>query len=77
MAQIHLCLECMLLIEGHLECSIENLQDLFAYAYKEFVSAQSPLQDYTELCSRIFTLMMPLPNKLVNELNKMYVDSIL
>ncbi|KAL6425229.1 hypothetical protein ACFW04_009462 [Cataglyphis niger] len=71
LAQIHLCLECMLLIERHLECSIENLQDLFAYAYKEFVSAHSPLQDYTELCSRIFTLMMPLPNKLVNELNKM------
>ncbi|KAM0737244.1 Protein zwilch-like protein [Formica fusca] len=71
LAQIHLCLECMLLIEGNLECSIESLQDLFAYAYKEFVSAQSPLQNYTELCSQIFTLMMPLPNKLVNELNKM------
>ncbi|XP_072745144.1 protein zwilch homolog [Anoplolepis gracilipes] len=71
LAQIHICLECMLLIEEHLECPIENLQSLFAYAYKEFVSAQSPLQNYTELCSRIFTLTMPLPNKLINELNKM------
>ncbi|EFN68929.1 hypothetical protein EAG_03506 [Camponotus floridanus] len=71
LAQIHLCLECMLLIERHLECSVESLQSLFAYAYKEFVSAQSPLQNYTELCNRIFTLTMPLPKKLVNDLNKM------
>ncbi|XP_071561375.1 protein zwilch homolog [Temnothorax nylanderi] len=71
LAQIHICLEYMLLIEGHLECPIESLQSLFAYAYKEFVSAQSPLQHHTELCSRIFTLTVPLPNTLANELNKM------
>ncbi|XP_077274476.1 protein zwilch homolog isoform X2 [Temnothorax americanus] len=71
LAQIHICLECMLLIEGHLEFPIESLQSLFAYAYKEFVSAQSPLQNHTELCSRIFTLTVPLPNALANELNKM------
>lgn len=73
LAQIHICLECMLLTEGHLECPIESLQSIFAYAYKEFISPQSPLQHYTELCSRIFTLTMPLPNALANELNKMYV----
>ncbi|XP_011875656.1 PREDICTED: protein zwilch homolog isoform X2 [Vollenhovia emeryi] len=71
LAQIHICLECMLLIEGHLECPIENLQSLFACAYKEFVSAQSPLQHHTELCSQIFTFTMSLPNALANELNKM------
>ncbi|KYM80328.1 Protein zwilch like protein [Atta colombica] len=71
LAQIHICLECMLLIEAHLECPIENLQNLFAYAYKEFVSEQSPLQHYPDLCSRIFTFMVPLPNALANELNKM------
>jgi len=73
LAQIHICLECMLLIEAHLECPIENLQNLFAYAYKEFVSEQSPLQHYSDLCSRIFTFTVPLPNALANELNKMYV----
>lgn len=71
LAQIHICLECMLLIEAHLECPIENLQNIFAYVYKEFVSAQSPLQHYSELRSRIFTLTVPLPNVLANELNKM------
>ncbi|KYN39034.1 Protein zwilch like protein [Trachymyrmex septentrionalis] len=71
LAQIHICLECMLLIEAHLECPIENLQSLFAYAYKEFVSEQSPLQHYPDLCSRIFTFTVPLPNALANELNKM------
>jgi len=71
LAQIHICLECMLLIEGHLECPVESLQSLFAYAYKEFVSTQSPLQHYTELCSRVFSLTVPLPNTLANELNKM------
>lgn len=71
LAQIHICLECMLLIEGHLECPIESLQSLFAYAYKEFISPQSPLQHHSELCSRIFTLTMPLSNALANELNKM------
>jgi len=73
LAQIHICLECMLLIEGHVECPIESSQSLFAYAYKELVSEQSPLQHPTELCSRIFTLTIPLPNALANELNKMYV----
>lgn len=73
LAQIHICLECMLLIEAHVNCPIENLQGLFAYAYKEFVSAQSPLQHYPELCSRIFTLTVPLSNALANELNEMYV----
>jgi len=73
LAQIHICLECMLLIEVHLECPFENLQSLFVYVYKECLSAQSPLQHYLELCSRIFTLTMPLPNALANELNKMYV----
>ncbi|KAG5312153.1 ZWILC protein, partial [Acromyrmex insinuator] len=71
LAQIHICLECMLLIEAHLECPIENLQSLFAYAYKEFVSEQSPLQHYSDLCSQIFTFMVSLPNALANELNKM------
>ncbi|KYQ57370.1 Protein zwilch like protein [Trachymyrmex zeteki] len=71
LAQIHICLECMLLIEAHLECPIENLQSLFAYTYKELVSEQSPLQHYSDLRSRIFTFTVPLPNALANELNKM------
>ncbi|XP_012529690.1 protein zwilch homolog isoform X2 [Monomorium pharaonis] len=70
LAQIHICLECMLFIETHLECPIESLQSLFAYAYKEFVSTQSPLQHHTELCNQIFTFTASLPNKLANELNK-------
>ncbi|KAL6260112.1 hypothetical protein P5V15_007651 [Pogonomyrmex californicus] len=69
LAQIHICLECMLLIEGHLECSTENLQSLFAYAYKKFVS-ESPLQHYNELNNRIFTLTVLLPNMLANNMNK-------
>ncbi|XP_011157932.2 protein zwilch homolog isoform X2 [Solenopsis invicta] len=71
LAQIHISLECMLLVEAHLECPIESLHSLFAYAYKEFVSTQSPLQHHNELCNRIFTLTAPLPHTLANELNKM------
>ncbi|XP_018404406.1 PREDICTED: protein zwilch homolog [Cyphomyrmex costatus] len=71
LAQMHICLECMLLIETHLECPIENLQSLFAYVCKEFVSEQSPLQHYSDLCSRIFTFTVLLPNSLANELSKM------
>lgn len=74
LAQIHICLECMLLIEAQLECPIENLQSIFAHVYKEFLSEQSPLQHYTELCSRFYTLTIPLPNAIANDLNKMYVD---
>ncbi|KAL0102446.1 hypothetical protein PUN28_018012 [Cardiocondyla obscurior] len=70
LAQIHICLECMLLIEENVECPIESLQGLFVHAYKEFISAQSPVQYYTELCSQIYTLTIPLPNALVNELSK-------
>lgn len=76
LAQIHICLECMLLIEAQLECPIESLQNIFAYAYKEFLSEQSPLQHYTDLCGRFYTLMVPLPNAIANDLNKMYVDLI-
>ncbi|XP_012233445.1 protein zwilch homolog [Linepithema humile] len=72
LAQIHICLECMLFIEEHMECSIENLQNLFVCAYKEFVSAQSPLQHYNELCNEIFTLKTPLSNLIANEMNKIY-----
>ncbi|KAH0947663.1 hypothetical protein HN011_011691 [Eciton burchellii] len=71
LAQIHLCLECMLLIETHLKCPIENLQSLFALVCKQFVSIQSPLQHYTELCNQIFTFTTTLSNTGANKLNKM------
>ncbi|RLU22797.1 hypothetical protein DMN91_005075 [Ooceraea biroi] len=71
LARMHLCLECMLLIETHLKCPIESLQSLFALVYEQFVSVQSPLQDHTELCSRIFTFTATLSNTGANELSKM------
>lgn len=77
LAQIHICLECMLFIEEHIECPIENLQNLFVHVYKEFVSAQSPLQHYNELYNKIFTLKVPLPNSIAYEMDKMYVHLIL
>ncbi|XP_020300082.1 protein zwilch homolog [Pseudomyrmex gracilis] len=71
LAQIHVSLECMLLIEEHMEyCPIESLQRLFAEIFKQFVSEQSTLQDCTELCSRIFTFTTSLPTIVANELNK-------
>lgn len=71
LAQIHLCLECMLLIEAHLKYPIESLQSLFVLIYEEFVSAQSPLQHFAELCSRIFTFTTALSNAAAAELSKM------
>lgn len=71
LAQIHICLECMLFVETHLECLLENLQSIFAYIYKEFLSEQSPLQHYDEFCNRFYTLIVPLPNTVANGLNKM------
>jgi len=73
LAQIHLCLECMLLIETHLKCPIESLQSLFALVCKQFVSVQSPLQHYSELCNQIFTFTTTLSNIGTNKLNKMYI----
>lgn len=77
LAQIHIGLECMLLIETHLECPAESLQGVFAHVYKEFLSElSSPLRHHAELCDRVYISTVPLTGTMVNELNilKSYVD---
>ncbi|XP_011147870.2 protein zwilch homolog isoform X2 [Harpegnathos saltator] len=70
LAQIHISLECMLLIETHLECSVESLQSMFVHAYKEFLSElSSPLRHHAELCGRVYTLTVPLSGAIADELN--------
>ncbi|XP_032682691.1 uncharacterized protein LOC116849548 [Odontomachus brunneus] len=69
LAQIHISLECMLLVETHLECPAESLQSVFAHVYREFVSELSPLQHHAELCGRVYTLTVPLSGAIINELN--------
>ncbi|XP_014470654.1 PREDICTED: protein zwilch homolog [Dinoponera quadriceps] len=75
LAQIHISLECMLLIETHLECPAESLQSVFAHVYKEFLSElSSPLHHHAELCGRVYALTVPLPAAIVSELNILKTD---
>lgn len=73
LTRIHTCLECMLLIEAHLDCPMESLQSLFAYVWNKFISEQSPLQHYDEFCKQIYTFTAQLPDSIANGLNQRYV----
>ncbi|CAK9820944.1 Protein zwilch homolog [Anthophora plagiata] len=71
LAQIHVCLEFMLLLEDNLECSSDDLRTLFSCAFRQYVGEKSPIKSYHDLHqSVIYTLSAPLPVSAVNNLNK-------
>ncbi|XP_017886891.1 protein zwilch homolog [Ceratina calcarata] len=71
LAQIHICLEFMLLLQDNLECSNDDLRALFYCAFKQYVGEKSPLKDHQDLHkNRIYTLTASLPITAVDNLNK-------
>ncbi|XP_076379095.1 protein zwilch homolog isoform X1 [Megalopta genalis] len=71
LAQIHVCLEFMILFQDHLLCSADDLRSLFLCAFKEYVCAKSPIQNVHNLDENsIYTLSTLLPVSTINNLNK-------
>ncbi|XP_029044330.2 uncharacterized protein LOC114876721 [Osmia bicornis bicornis] len=70
LAQVHVCLEFMLLIQNNLECPNDDIQTLFSCAFKQYVCGKSPVQSCHELYKNvIYTLTAPLPVSVLNNLN--------
>ncbi|XP_076174873.1 protein zwilch homolog [Ptiloglossa arizonensis] len=71
MAQIHVCLEFMLLLQDNLKCPTDDLKSLFLYAFKQYVCEESPIQNYHNLHKNmIYSLNSRLPVSIINNLNK-------
>ncbi|XP_031848590.1 protein zwilch homolog [Nomia melanderi] len=70
LAQIHVCLEFMLLLQDNLECCTSDLRSLFQCAFKQYVCENSPVQNYNLNQNIIYNLKAPLPVSTINNLNK-------
>lgn len=71
MAQIHVCLEFMLLLQNNLQCSADDLRSLFMYVSKQYLCEKSPIQNCNDLKQNmIYNLTTPLPAAVVNSLTK-------
>ncbi|KOC63496.1 Protein zwilch like protein [Habropoda laboriosa] len=69
LAQIHVCLEFMLLLQNNLECPSDDLRTLFSCTFRQYVGEKSPIKSYHDLHQcRIYTLSAPLPVPVVNNL---------
>ncbi|XP_046824655.1 uncharacterized protein LOC124426688 isoform X1 [Vespa crabro] len=71
MIQMHICLEFMLLLQKHINCSTDVLQSSLEYVLKEITSIEFSIKALQDLCkNKVYTLTIPAPNILINELNK-------
>ena len=71
MAQIHVCLEFMLLLQENLECPADDLRSIFLSAFEQYVCEESPVQNYHDLHENtIYNLTVPLPTAVIHTLNK-------
>ncbi|XP_053978515.1 protein zwilch homolog [Hylaeus volcanicus] len=71
MAQIHVCLEFMLLLQNNLECSTYDMRSLFLCAFNQYVSEKSPIQNWHDLHQNtIYSLNAPLPTSIINNWDK-------
>lgn len=71
MVQIHISLEFMLLLQTHTNCSTSDLQSSFECVLKEVTSLNFNTKTLQELHkNNIYTLTIPAPNILINELKK-------
>ncbi|XP_047357461.1 uncharacterized protein LOC124952119 isoform X1 [Vespa velutina] len=71
MIQMHICLEFMLLLQKHINCSTDVLQSSLEYVLKEITSIEFSIETLQDLCkNKVYTLTIPAPNILINELNK-------
>ncbi|XP_076238865.1 uncharacterized protein LOC143182022 [Calliopsis andreniformis] len=71
MAQIHVCLEFMLLLQNNLECSADDLRSLLLYASKQYICEKSPIQNCHDLHQNIiYNLIARLPPSAINNFNK-------
>lgn len=74
MIQIHICLEFMLLLQKHINCPTDVLQSSLEYVLKEIASIEFSIEALKDLHkNKIYTLTIPAPNILINEVNKGYV----
>ncbi|KAL2715659.1 protein zwilch [Vespula squamosa] len=71
MIQIHICLEFMLLLQKHINCPTDVLQSSLEYVLKEIASIEFSIEALKDLPkNKVYTLTIPAPNILINELNK-------
>ncbi|XP_078034904.1 uncharacterized protein LOC144468948 [Augochlora pura] len=71
LAQIHVCLEFMILFQEHLVCSVDDLRSLFLRAFKQYVCAESPIENVSNLDENIiYTLITLLPVSTIDNLIK-------
>ncbi|XP_043482154.1 protein zwilch homolog [Leptopilina heterotoma] len=68
LAQIHICLEFMLLAQTHVDYPSGNLQSLFSCAYNKFTSKETPIGSFAPLeANSIYKLNVPIPNDIIKE----------
>ncbi|XP_076288778.1 protein zwilch homolog isoform X2 [Lasioglossum baleicum] len=71
LAQIHVCLEFMMLFQDHLICTHDDLRSLFLCAFKQYVCEKSPIQNSHDLDKNIiYTLNATVPVTTINNFNK-------
>lgn len=71
MAQIHVCLEFMLLLQDNLECPTDDLRSIYLSIFKQYVCEESPIQNYHDLHENtIYNLTVPLLTAVIHNLNK-------
>ncbi|XP_043673559.1 protein zwilch homolog [Vespula pensylvanica] len=71
MIQIHICLEFMLLLQKHINCPTDVLQSSLEYVLKEIAFIEFSIEALKDLHkNKVYTLTIPAPNILINEVNK-------
>lgn len=71
MAQIHICLEFMLLLQSNFPCPTDHMNMLFSNAFKQFVSEESPIRNHLDLHKNtIYNLTAPAPVFIINGMSK-------